>query len=461
MDMGMDIIKRISKKIKNNVYGNGRSTIVKKNIVLTLFFRVINVLTSFLLIPISIRFVGTEQYGIWLTISSIVAWLAFFDIGLSNGLRNKLVKALATKDFELAKIYVSTTYIALSFIFIILWSIFIFITPHINWIELFNIPNHSNESINRLILIIFSYFCLSFILKIINSILLADQKAAYSSLIDMFGQIIALVLVLCMSIYIKGSLLYLCLIMCISPLAIALIFNLFLFKKKYHNIAPSFKYFKKWCIKDLMKLSIKFFVIQAAAIIQYQTANIIIARLFNMSEVTNYNATFKYFSILSILFGIILLPLWSATTDAYVKKDYAWIRNTLKKYLYIFGVLSCLGVVMLILSNYIYNLWIGDEFISIPFTLSLWCLLYTIVNMYGSIFVNILNGIGAIRIQFIFSIITPFLYIALCVYFISYLHLGIYAVFIAAIISNINGFVIAPIQFVKIFIKNKKGIWTA
>ena len=55
------------------------------------------------LVPLTINYINPLQYGIWITISSIITWMSFFDIGLGNGLRNKLAQCLAINDFETSK----------------------------------------------------------------------------------------------------------------------------------------------------------------------------------------------------------------------------------------------------------------------------------------------------------------------------------------------------------------------
>lgn len=459
MDMG--IITKTKQALQSLLHGDERSSTLNKNIVLSVIFKVAGVSFTFFLFPIAISYVDTAQFGIWLILSSLASWFSLLDLGLTNGLRNKLVKALNDKDYQLAKTYISTTYIVLSVIFAVVWLLFFFINQYINWVDLLNISQEYASSISKLVIIVFTYFCLFFLLKIINTVLLANQKAAYSSLIDLVSQFFTLAVIFLMTKFAESSLLYLFLGMGVAPIIVGVIFNIVLFRGKYKKLAPSFSCFSKWCIKDLMKLGGKFFVIQTAAIMQYQTANVIIAYFFNTSEVTNYNIAFKYFSLLSIFFMIALQPLWSATTDAYNKGDYKWITNTTKKYLILFVLLCFSGVLMLFVCNFMYDLWIGKNVVSITFTLSFWCLVYMITSMFGNIFVNTLNGIGAVKLQFIFSLFTPFLYIALCIVFIKYLNMGIYAVLVAAILSNINGFVIAPIQYIKIFLQNKKGIWVS
>lgn len=76
-------------------------------------------------VPITLAYINVSQYGIWITMSSLIVWLGFFDIGLTQGLRNKFAEALAKGDDDLAQIYVSTTYAILFIICSILWIIFL------------------------------------------------------------------------------------------------------------------------------------------------------------------------------------------------------------------------------------------------------------------------------------------------------------------------------------------------
>ena len=78
--------------------------------------------------------------------------------------------------------------------------------------------------------------------------------------------------------------------------------------------------------------------------------------------------------------------------------------------------------------------------------------------MFCSKYVYFLNGISALRIQFWASVVSPFLYIA-AVVLIKYYHLGVYSLFIASVLANFNGILLAPIQYHQVINKNKKGIW--
>ena len=97
--------------------GDARSVVVKRNIVGSFFLKCISILISLQVVPLTINFVNPTQYGIWLTLSSIIAWLSYFDLGFAHGFRNRFAESKAKNDIELAKKYVSTTYAVLFIIF--------------------------------------------------------------------------------------------------------------------------------------------------------------------------------------------------------------------------------------------------------------------------------------------------------------------------------------------------------
>lgn len=76
-------------KLKLFFTGDNRSANVKKNILGSIFIKGISMVVSFMLVPLTIGYVSSELYGVWLTISSVLAWLSFLDVGFSQGLKNK------------------------------------------------------------------------------------------------------------------------------------------------------------------------------------------------------------------------------------------------------------------------------------------------------------------------------------------------------------------------------------
>ena len=79
---------------------NVRTASVKKNILASILIKGISIFVSLLIVPITLGYVNSTLYGIWLTISSVMLWLNFFDVGLTLGLKNRLGEALAKSNFS-------------------------------------------------------------------------------------------------------------------------------------------------------------------------------------------------------------------------------------------------------------------------------------------------------------------------------------------------------------------------
>ena len=433
-------------KIKKILFsGSERSVKAKINIIRMLFLKGGNILIGLLLVPMTINYVDSENYGIWLTLSSMVAWMSFFNIGLNNGLKNKLGEALAKGDMKMGRKYVSTTYAMLCFIFIPLMLILLFVAPFVNWYSVLNVSESIGNSLFAAICILIVYFCLNFILSTINIVLLADQNPAGASGRDLIQQMLSLTIIWILTLTTQGSLLKLCVALCASPLVVSSLFNITLFIGRYKAIAPSFKSIDFKIAPSLLNLGVKFFIIQIAGIIQYQMSNFLILRYIGATEVTAYNIAYKYISVLWMVWSIMITPIWAAVTDAVAKDDFVWIKNIQKRYLKLLIFFTIGGVLMVIVSPYVYQIWIGDK-VSIAPIISIFVFLYIWIMMFGNVFVSILNGAGKLNLQMYSCLISPLVYLGVFFVCNHVFEFGVISVLIASILSNFNGFLIAPLQ---------------
>lgn len=442
VDMKMSFLEKIKNRING---GSERTAIIKKNIVAMFMIRGGSILTSLLLVPITLNYVDNETYGIWLALSSMVTWIHFFDIGVNNGLKNKLTEALANRNMLLAKKYVSTTYAILSMIFIPIMILLLILTPILNWSDILNLPPESSEGIATVVAIIVTYFCLNFILSTINIVLQADQRSSDAAFRHLLQQILSLTIIYALTLTTKGSLVLLCIGLCFSPLAIVLLFNFTLFKGRYKAIAPSVKSVDFSVASDLLKLGIMFFICQIAFMVQTQFSDFLIIRYYGPAEVTNYGIAVRYFGVIYMVWGIMITPLWPAVTDAITKRDIKWIKNITNKFTKLLGIATIGLIGMLLIAKYVYHFWVGDS-VSIPLILSFWVMVSQLVRMSGSLFVQILNGAGILKLQTYLSLITPFIFFVVF-FLLKSIGFGVESVVIASIVANFNNYIVAPLQY--------------
>lgn len=436
--------------------GNERSVKLKKNILILIIIRGLSIVTGFVQLPLTLHYMEPTRYGIWLTLSSIIGWFGFFDIGFGNGLRNRFAESVAKGEHELARIYVSTTYAILSIIIAAILLIFFIINPFLNWAKILNTPSDMAGELSVLVLVVFVFFCLQFVLQLITTLLTANQQPAKASVFNFVGNLISLAIIFILTKTTTGKLIYLAITFGGAPVVALLIASLWLYTHQYKRYAPSFKFVKFTYARSLMSIGIRFFFIQIAFIILYQTSNIIIAQLFGPVAVTPYNIVYKYFGIVTMGFGILITPFWSAFTEAWVKKDVQWMRGTLRKIRIWWFITSCVAIIMLIASPIVYRLWVGSE-INIPFNISLVVAAYVIINSWNAINSHFLNGVGKIKLQLYSGLWGIALNIPMAIFFGK--TIGISGVVLSTVILALINAIWSPIQVKKLLDDKATGIW--
>lgn len=445
-------------KLKNILgQGNQRTIRAKKNILAMLGLKGLSILCSLILVPLTIDYVSSYEYGIWLTLSSLVSWLSFFDFGIGNGLRNKFITAIEQRKYRLARILVSTSYALISILVGVAWIVGVVAAFVIDWCELLNVNSNMSIVLSWTIVIMVTNFCLQFILGLVRTLLTAIQKPALASIFDTLGQVLQCVVILILIKTMKGSLIVLALALLLSMTTALIAANVSCFRGLLKQYKPTIKLVRFGLARGILSLGIMFFFLQIISIAFYQTNNLIISHFVGPEEVTIYNIAYKYTMILSMLFGILIAPFWSAYAEARVNEDYEWIRSTTSKLIKYVGCLVAAGIAMVIISPWVYQLWIGDK-VRVPLLVTILVCAFQLLNIWSTLWTQLLCGFGKIRLQTIMSF--------LCV--LTYLPLGIWACshygLIGLLASSILSFLLFTswfgiIQVRKLTQRTASGIW--
>jgi O-antigen/teichoic acid export membrane protein len=439
--------------------GHQRTVAAKKNIISSFLLKGVSVLTSFIAVPLTINYLNPSNYGIWLTIYSVISWFGLLDIGLGNGLRNKFAESIAQQEHHKARIYVSTAYALLTIIMSIATIVFLWANNYIDWCQFLNLEPSLLDDIRKMIAIVFGFFCMQLIVKLIISILLADQKSALAGAISTITNVISLIITYALTKFSTGSLINLGIAIGTVNLFVPLVFGWYFFKTKYQNYTPSFKYINFNYAKDLVNVGFMFFLFQSTALIVVATDNVLITKLINSTSVTPYNIALKYLSPITIFFGLLSAPLWSAYTEAFIKKDFEWIRKITSKMMKVWLYL-CIGTIFIIIvSPWAYKIWIGSKSELPDYSLTIWAAVYILVSCWNQIFGNFINGVSKMRLAFYLTIITAIANIPLCYLFTSYFELGLIGIIIASSVSLLPDLIFLPIQYYKIINNKATGIW--
>ena len=445
----------IKTQIRKKFIGtDSRSKKMYKNTVAMIGIRGVSMILTLISAPIMLHHVDRADYGVLLTLTSIVGWVGYMDVGLGNGLRNKLPEFLAKGDFHSAKKIVSSCYVTLAIYVALIIVIFLIVSPFIDWLGVLNSPTSDAGEIRGLTNVVFIAFCIQFLFGLINSILFAYQMPAFQSLFTFVGQFVALIaLVIQVYVFDVTSVLQIGAVNSIIPPLVLFLGSIGLFRTKLKDIAPSFKLFEFKSVGSILSLGLKFFVLQMITIVLFQANSIIIARVVSPEAVVEYNLAFKYVSLLTMIFTIVITPVWSATTDAYVRKDFEWINKTLSFSRKVCIASVFIGVLMVLASKFVYGMWLGRGSIDISYSTTGLIFLYISFEMLYKVYGTIINGTGKVFAQMILTGIIAIIYIPLanlC---------GLSGVLIANVIVFALNYAWSKLQCNKLISQTATGIW--
>ena len=449
----------IKTQIRKKFIGtDSRSKKMYKNTVAMIGIRGVSMILTLISAPIMLHHVDRADYGVLLTLTSIVGWVGYMDVGLGNGLRNKLPEFLAKGDFHSAKKIVSSCYVTLAIYVALIIVIFLMVSPFVDWLGVLNSPTSDAGEIRGLTNVVFIAFCIQFLFGLINSILFAYQMPAFQSLFTFVGQFIALIaLVIQVYVFDVTSVLQIGAVNSMIPPLVLFLGSIGLFRTKLEEIAPSFKLFEFRSVGSILSLGLKFFVLQMITIVLFQANSIIIARVVSPEAVVEYNLAFKYVSLLTMIFTIVITPVWSATTDAYVRKDFAWINKTISLSRKVCIASIFIGVLMVLASKFVYGIWLGKGTIDINYSTTSLILLYISFEMLYKVYGTIINGTGKVFAQMILTGVIAIIYIPLAILLGKLF--GLSGVLIANAIVFALNYLWSKVQCNKLISQTATGIW--
>jgi O-antigen/teichoic acid export membrane protein len=452
--MKIAVLNYINQRIRD---AHPRTRKLQLNTLIGISAKGVGMLISLLLVPLTIDYLSKETYGTWLTISSIVTMLSFFDIGIGNGLRNKLSVAISKQEITTARSYISTAYVLFGGLQVLIISVFCLIYRWIPWQKIFN-TSINEVLLEDIVLILVVSMALKLILDLLIYMLMAIQESGLASLLTLTTNVITLVGTFILTKFAAGNLLYLAILTTFSPILVLLIGSLVFFSTKLKAYRPILSSINWHNAKGLLSLGYQFFFIQIAVIILFYTDNVIISQLFGPVAVTTYNISFRYFNIASTIFLIITTPFWSAFTEAHAKNDLGWMKKALQRLQMIWFGFAVLIIFMVIFSDYAYMLWIGKR-VKVPFTLTLCMSFFVLVTTWNNTVVTVANGLGKVKLQLIYALAAAAVNIPLAILLGSKLGLNSSGVILASSISLLIGSFFGTLQAKKLLSGTATGIW--
>lgn len=353
-------------------------------------------LTAVLAVPLTLHYLGKERYGLWMTISSTAAMLAFADFGIGNGLLNAVSEAHGRRDQQAARTFVSSAFFLLTAVAAALIAAFTLAYPWIHWPALFNVTTGlARSEAGPAMMALFLCFALNIPLGIVQRIQMGFQEGFANDLWQSAGSLLALATLL-IGVHFEWGLPLLILGVTGAPVIAAALNGVRLFGGSRPWLLPRWNHFQWTAARALSGTGFLFFLMQVTNVLSFSSDNVIVAQLLGASAVPQYSVVQRAFLLVTTLQNTWLAPLWPAYREAIHRGDNAWVRRTLLRSLLTAAAVSTgLSLTLTLVSRPLFRFWVGPDLVPawpLTFGFALWAVVQTL----GAAVAMFLNGSNAL-----------------------------------------------------------------
>ena len=309
----------------NHATAEGRALDRQRRIALSalasVLAKLISVSTALISVPLTLRYLGAERYGMWMTMSSLVAILGFADLGIGNGLLTSVAAAHGRNDRVEIRAHVSSAYFILTIIGIGVLGLFAICYPLVDWSGIFNVKTDiARREAAPAVAVLIACFALAIPLGVVQRVQMGLQQGFMASLWQCCASLAALAAVL-VCIHLQAALPFLVLGLVGVPLLVGVLNSLLFFVRLQKDIAPQYKAVSRAVIVKVVKTGLLFLVLQITGALLLTSDNIILAQMLGPEAVAGYSIPEKLFSLISTTTAMALSPLWPAYSEAIARGD--------------------------------------------------------------------------------------------------------------------------------------------
>lgn len=398
---GIEKKKHMLKEKLLNMDSNNR--IVLKNAFFACLIKGGALIISLLSTPAFIKYFDNNAIlGVWYTMLSVIMWFLNFDLGVGNGIRNNLVKALTVNDRREAKHIISSGIFTTALITIALSVVGITVLSVVNLNSLFNIEDNliSEKTLYISTLLVFSAIMLRFMLTTISSIFYSLQMSAVNNFLSLCVSVLQFIYVVSVHFddpeiaLVNVSLTYM--ILSNLPVAIA---GIIVFFTKLNDCRPNVRFIDRQHINMVMKIGGIFFFCQILYMLITNTNEFLITKLYGPEYTTEYTFYYKVTSLISMVVTLAITPIWSVVTKAMVEGNWQWLKKLVNK-IQLVGI-AVIAVEFLIIPvlPFVFDIWLGENSIEVNYKIALSFSCFGSAFVYSSMLSTIVCGLARMKLQ--------------------------------------------------------------
>lgn len=325
-------------------------------------------------VPILVRYLGGEEYGLWVTISMSLGMLIALDVGIANTVTNLISEAYARDDREAAGRYFATAFWMTAAVVAAVAAVGWVVWPHIDFGFLLGIREPGLVPVASHA----SALAAGIFIGGLPAALAARALAGYQELhlANLFsaGSCVASLAAIVLVVMLHGSLTEL--VAAYSGMLVlgnvACLAWMCLWRKPWLTPWPT--RVDAGLAGRIFRSGGQFFVIQIGSLVVFNSDNLVISHFLSPAQVTPYSVTWRLVNYATAAQVVLFPSLWPAYSEAWARGDMAWIRTTYER-LRRFTMLTLVagGAVLLLGGRAIIRVWAGPAAVPSQELVALMC----------------------------------------------------------------------------------------
>jgi O-antigen/teichoic acid export membrane protein len=357
-------------------------------------------------LPLTVRFLGPERYGLWVAIGGWIQILNVSDLGIGNSLVNLIAEADGRGDPASARKAFSTVLIATGCISAILGFAGLIAAPVIPWAYVFNV--HDTQTVREAaftVAVVFGAFLIELPLSLPQRIYFAYQESYICSVWAVLGSVASLLgLILAATWHLSLPWLAFSIVGTRIVTKVGMFFDALWRSKPW--MRPCRGDFDYSVLKRILGIGLLYSLSTGAYVLESQAPYIVGPRAVGLTELGHFGVAHRLYSMILIPALAFLAPLWPAFGQALAERDIVWVLNARKRsYIYGLGITAAAVIALSFAAPLLIARFIGREYTPKPLLLTLFSL-WAISRVWREIHTAFLNGAIRIRGQAIYFLIS-------------------------------------------------------
>jgi O-antigen/teichoic acid export membrane protein len=373
--------------------------------------RAMRIGVSLIAVPLTLHYLGAERFGLWMTISSVLAMANFADFGIGNGVLNTVAGASGREDLKEIRHAISSGFAVLVAIGAVSLAGFFSVYRFVSWGNLFRATSpHARAEAGPAMAIFFLCFAINIPFDVVQRVQLGLQEGYRTNAWQVGASVLTLIGIL-VATHFQLGLPALVAVFAGAPVLGVGMNMVHFFGFSHRELVPHWRFVSGRMILQIAKLGGLFFVLQLVSALSFSADNFIIARTLSVASVTLFAIPQRIFALIELIVGFLMTPFWPAYAEALSRGDMSWIRITLVRTLVgVFVFATIAAAILLFSSERIIFWWVGPQ-IRPPYLLLVGLAIWSIMSSCGMTLAMFLNGAGVVK----FQVITASLFGVACV----------------------------------------------